>query len=543
MKRKNNVCHSYSYQRRAGFNFKRHRCAVALLLICLIGLLPLHSYAQPLAKGKSKFLGCATSSNMFSNLDKYWNQTTPGNDGKWESVEPIQGQYNWTNLDKIYDYAVQRGIQFKEHTLVWGNQQPAWIASLDSARQRAAVENWIRLVEERYPSMAMVDVVNEPFHATPSYKRALGGDGTTGWDWVITAFQLAKRYRVPGVKLLLNEYNVIHSNTATTNYLALIKLLQDRGLIDGIGVQGHYFEFRSDISSSNTYVYDVATIKSNLNRLTATGLPVYISEFDIDEPIDANQLAQYKIYFPIFWSNPGVKGITLWGYIQNDVWTAHPNTYVLLANGTERPALQWMRTFVLTPLTPEPISPVGTTGEPRNSRLAWHASASATSYRIQVATNTGFAPVVVDTTVADTLLRLNPLEANRRFYWRVSATNVYGASEYSITAGFITGDQVTAVDEVEIIPTEFKLFQNYPNPFYSAGNPATRIDYSIASDSFVQLKIYDILGREIKTLINKKMPAGKHTAHVETNDLKAGIYVYQIRVGDFVETKKMILIK
>ena len=540
MKKKNSF-RSYLSQNRASFNFKQHCFAALVSLFCLIVLSPLHSFAQPLAKGKSKFLGGATSSNLFSNLDKYWNQITPGNDGKWVSVEAVQGQPNWTNLDRIYDYAVQRGIQFKEHTLVWGSQQPLWIAALDSASQRAAVENWIRLVYERYPSMAMVDVVNEPFHAVPSYKRALGGDGATGWDWVITAFQIAKRYRVPGVKLLINEYNVIHSTTVTTNYLALIKLLQDRGLIDGIGVQGHYFEFRSNMASANTYVYDVATIKSNLNRLTATGLPVYISEFDIDEPIDANQLAQYKIYFPIFWSNPGVKGITLWGYIQNDVWNAHPNTYVLLANGAERPALQWMRTFVLTPLTPDPISPIGTTGEPRNSRLSWHASASATSYRIQVATNTTFAPVAVDTTVADTLLRLNPLDANRRHYWRVSAVNQYGASEYSTTAAFVTGDQITAVAERRVVPTAFKLHQNYPNPFYSGGNPATRIDYSLATDSFVQLKIYDILGREMKTLVYKKMSAGNHTVSFNADDLKAGIYVYQIRAGDFVETKKMIL--
>ncbi len=536
----NNLFYSYSQQTNTSLICKWCHGAVLSLLACLLGLLPQHSFAQPLAKGKGKFLGCATSSNMFINLDKYWNQITPGNDGKWESVEAVQGQYNWANLDKIYDYAVQRGMAFKEHTLVWGNQQPLWITSLDSAGQRAAVENWIRLVEERYPSMAFVDVVNEPFHAPPSYKNALGGDGTTGWDWVITAFQLAKKYRVPGVKLLLNEYNVLHSNTVTTNYLALIKLLQDRGLIDGIGVQGHYFEFRSDISSSNTYIYDIATFKSNLNRLTATGLPVYISEFDIDEPIDANQLEQYKIYFPIFWSNPGVKGITLWGYIQNDVWTAHPNTYLLLANGTERPALQWLRTYILTPLTPALISPVGgITGKPRNPLLEWHASASATSYHIQVATIRIFSSVIVDTTVADTLLQLSPLAANTRFYWRVNAANEHGTSEYSATATFTTGDQITAVEEFSAIPTEFLLHQNYPNPF----NPTTIIDYTITRASFVQLRIYDLLGREIKTLVDQRMPAGKHTVQFEANELQSGVYVYRFKAAGFVDSKKMILAK
>ncbi len=526
--------------------FRRREVA---LLICLTGLLPLHALAQPLSKNRDKFLGGATSGNIFGNFDKYWNQVTPGNDGKWGSVEAVQGQYNWANLDRIYDYAIQKGIQFKEHTLVWGSQQPAWIASLDSAGQRAAVENWIRLVCERYPSMAMVDVVNEPFHAVPSYKRALGGDGATGWDWVITAFQMAKKYRVPGVKLLLNEYNIVHSTTVTTNYLALIKLLQDRGLIDGIGVQGHYFEFRSDMASSNTYVWDIATIKSNLNRLTATGLPVYISEFDIDEPIDANQLAQYKIYFPIFWSNPGVKGITLWGYIQNDVWNAHPNTFVLLSNGAERPALQWLRTFVLTPMTPALISPVGTSGEPRNPRLAWRASASAKSYRVQVAANTGFAPIVLDSTVADTLLRLNPLEANRRFFWRVSAVNEHGASEYSIAAAFVTGDQITAVNEFEVMPTEFKLHQNYPNPFWSgatsrsAGNPVTSMQYAVASHQHVSLKVYDISGREVATLVDEKKPAGNYRVIFEARGLAGGVYFIRLSAGEFSDMKKAVLVR
>jgi len=102
-----------------------------------------------------------------------------------------------------------------------------------------------------------------------------------------------------GCKLILNEYNVLHDNTVTTNYINIINLLKDRGLIDGIGIQGHYFEFRSDMNASNQYIYDINTIKANLNRLAETRLPIYMTEFDIDEPIDSNQLAQYKIYLPI----------------------------------------------------------------------------------------------------------------------------------------------------------------------------------------------------------------------------------------------------
>lgn len=68
------------------------------------------------------------------------------------------------------------------------------------------MEKWIRLVGERYPDMDFVDVVNEPFNAPPPYKNALGGSGTTGGDWVITAFQWARQYCPSRTKLLLNEY-------------------------------------------------------------------------------------------------------------------------------------------------------------------------------------------------------------------------------------------------------------------------------------------------------------------------------------------------
>ncbi len=509
------------------------------ILLGIISSLPLSAPAQPLAGGQEKFLGCGTSSYLYRDLDKYWNQITPGNDGKWGSVEAVRGQYNWTNLDRIYHYAVNRNIPFKHHTLVWGNQQPGWIASLDSAAQRAAVENWIQAVGERYPRVAFVDVVNEPFNAPPVYRKALGGDGATGWDWVITAFQLARQHCAPGVQLVLNEYNVLHSNTVTSNYLVLINLLKERGLIDGIGVQGHYFEFRSDLASSNTYVHDLATIKSNLMRLTATGLPVYLTEFDIDEPIDANQLEQYKIYFPIFWSNPGVKGITLWGYIQGDVWTAHPNTYVLRSDGSERPALQWLRTYLRSPQPPVLLSPLFTVGVPRNPVLLWRPVATATAYRVQVGLNSVFTTAIVDTTVADTLVQTPVLEAGRRFYWRVSAINAHGASEYSAAASFTTGDQIVGVQQQGEAWPPFQLAQNYPNPF----NPTTQIKYTIAQHSRVSLKVFSPLGREVALLFDGFRQPGSYVVSFDGSGLTTGVYICRLQANAFTATKKLTLLK
>jgi GH35 family endo-1,4-beta-xylanase len=533
-------------------NVNAHRAGrlktAVLIVLAVCALTTDRILSQPLSNNKDKFLGCGTSSPPSRFLNFYWNQVTPGNAGKWGSVSFAQGQYTWTNLDTIYNFAVQNGLLYKHHTLVWGSQQPGWIAALaDTAAQRSAVQDWISRVGQRYPKMNFVDVVNEPLHAPPPYMTALGGSGSTGWDWVIKAFQFARQYCAPGVKLLLNEYNVLGSTTSADNYLTIINLLKDRNLIDGIGIQGHYFEFRSHIgATTGSYVYDLNTIKSNLNRFTATGLPVYITEFDIDEPVDSNQVAEYKIYFPILWSNPGVKGITFWGYIQDDVWSSYPNTYLLDYTGRGRPAMQWLRTYVYSPLPPIPIAPFSQIGN-RNPALVWQSAATATSYHVQVSTFSTFNSFLVDTTVTDTALQLAPLAAGTRHFWRVSGLNQFGEGDYSTVTVFTTGDLISGVEATQRIPTEFGLSQNYPNPF----NPTTSFEFQVASSEFVSLKVLDVLGREVATLVNGNRQPGTYTVRWDATAYPSGVYFYRLQAGNastssargFVETKKMILAK
>ncbi len=519
-------------------HYGRRLTTIVLIFLTAFTLLSERASSQPLSSNKEKFLGAGTSSPPERNMYQYWNQVTPGNDGKWGSVSFARGQYNWSNLDAIYNYAKNLGLLYKHHTLVWGSQQPAWVSALypDTAAVRAAVEDWISRVGQQYPKMNFVDVVNEPIHAPPSYLAALGGNGSTGWDWVITAFQLARKY-CPNAKLLVNEYNILGSTPTANTYLTIINLLKDRGLIDGIGVQGHYFEFRSHIGTTG-YNYSLTDIKTNLNRLTATGLPVYITEFDIDEPIDSNQVSQYKIYFPILWSNPGVKGITFWGYIQNDVWSSYPNTYLLYSDGRERPAMQWLRTYVSSPQPPSLISPINQIGIVRNPLLVWQSSATATSYHVQVSDNSVFVGMVVDTMVADTTLRLSARAANSTYYWRVSGVNQYGASDYS-ASGFVTGDLISTVETNNDVPKDFSLSQNYPNPF----NPSTNFELRVASSEFVSVKVLDVLGREVATLVNEQRQPGTYSVRWSASGLPSGVYFYRLRAGEFVETKKMILAK
>jgi len=95
-----------------------------------------------------------------------------------------------------------------------------------------------------------------------------------------------------------------------------------------------------------------------------------------------------------------------------------------------------------------------------------------------------------------------------------------------------------SVNETENI-NNFSLSQNYPNPF----NPSTKISYSIAAAGIVSLKIYDILGREVSTLVNEEKPVGRYEVNFNASQLASGVYFYQIKAGDFVQTKKLMLLK
>lgn len=313
----------------------RKRFFSILLLVCLIQLAFYLPAEAQMATGRNKFLGNIVDKGQTSmNFDMYWNQLTPGNAGKWASCEQARDDFNyWLWLDRAYSHAKQIGVPFKLHTLVWGHSsgEPAWMKSVPQNEQKAEVIEWFETVAERYPDVEMVDVVNEPLHAPPSYTAALGGAGVTGWDWVIWCFEKAREV-FPNAILILNDYNILNYTNECQNYLKIIKLLQDRGLIDGVGLQGHSLESIS---------FD--TIKKNLESIAATGLDIYISEYEARGD-DATQLALFKQHFPLFWEHPSVKGVTLWGYMQGEMWRSE--AYLLASDGvTERPALKWLREY------------------------------------------------------------------------------------------------------------------------------------------------------------------------------------------------------
>lgn len=98
---------------------------------------------------------------------------------------------------------------------------------------------------------------------------------------------------------------------------------------------------------------------------------------------------------------------------------------------------------------------------------------------------------------------------------------------------------IVNVDEAISLPETFELYQNYPNPF----NPLTIIQFRIPNSEFVSLKVYDVIGNEVATLIDEYKPAGMHNVQFTMNNLTSGVYFYQLKAGSFTETKKMILLR
>ena len=114
-----------------------------------------------------------------------------------------------------------------------------------------------------------------------------------------------------------------------------------------------------------------------------------------------------------------------------------------------------------------------------------------------------------------------------RLYYRLKQFDFNGSFEYSNTI------------EVVVPPSEFLLSQNYPNPF----NPSTTISYHLPVNSFVSLKVYNVLGNEVATLVNEQKQAGKYQINFNASDLGSGVYFYTLKAGESVQSKKMILLK
>jgi hypothetical protein len=152
-----------------------------------------------------------------------------------------------------------------------------------------------------------------------------------------------------------------------------------------------------------------------------------------------------------------------------------------------------------------------------------------------------------------------PADLNSNYFYGMGYLSYFGhylyssycpsVYSYNVTLSGALIDNVvygdTSLDVTDVsgcpkqIPTSVQLFPNYPNPF----NPSTNISFYLPSKSFTLLKIYDLLGKELATIVSEELQAGNHSRQWNALGLPNGIYFYRLKVGSFVETRKLILLK
>ena len=320
------------------------------IITCAIGLFTMSAYAQ-LSTNPDKFLGNITTRGQVeagggvASYYKLWNQITCENESKWQSVEGTRGSFNW-GCDRAFNYAQQHNFTYKFHAFVWGAQYPNWLSSLSIKDRYGAIVTWFDAIKNKYSHLPMIDVVNEAVGnhqaGNSMMRESLGGEGKTGYDWLIWAFEMAHE-RFPNSILIYNDYNSFQHDV--DNYLKLVQTLRDAGApIDAYGNQSHDV---NNISATN--------LKNVMKKQQdALKMPMYITELDIDIADDNQQKKQYESIFPLMWEAEYCAGVTIWGFIHGATWVDNSG---IIKNGKDRPAMTWLREYMTSDAAKNAKSP------------------------------------------------------------------------------------------------------------------------------------------------------------------------------------------
>ncbi len=293
-------------------------------------------------------LGGATIATQGALLAAQVNSLVAENDMKWEVIHPVSGNepadYNFGPADKIVAFAQDHGMLARGHNLVWHQQVPAWVfAGADGTPLSATKAEVLARLQEHITTLLRHfkdevycwDVVNEalsdrswrtdsPWHKTAG--SSTGGDGIP--DYVEKAFEYAREVD-PSVKLFYNDYG-IESGSKFERAFAFAKALKAKGLLDGIGIQGHW----------SIYSVDPKAVGRAIERFASLGLQVQITELDLSVyrwgdssslaslPPDRAELQarRYGELFRVF-REEGVAralaGVTFWGIADDHTWLDH----------------------------------------------------------------------------------------------------------------------------------------------------------------------------------------------------------------------------
>ncbi|XP_066246553.1 uncharacterized protein [Euwallacea similis] len=308
-----------------------------ILLFALVGSIScgLRDYANKI------YIGTALSNNHLDNDATYnqlaytqFNAMTPENQMKIDATEPSQNQFSYTLADELVSFAQEHSMKIRGHTLVWHSQVPSWMSALSGTNLQSAMVNHIENVVGHYKGQLYAwDVVNEIFNEDGSFRDSIWTQAM-GQDFVALAFKTAAAAD-PNAKLYINDYNIEGQNAKSNALYTLVSALKSAGVpIHGVGFQSHF-----------TVGQVPSTLKANLERFTALGLEVAITELDVGENSRSDDIAQAADYATVVEtcvSVNGCVGVTIWGITDNYSWRSSTTPLPFDSSGNAKAAVDAM---------------------------------------------------------------------------------------------------------------------------------------------------------------------------------------------------------
>ena len=437
------------------------------------------------------------------------------------------------------NWAQRQGFTFRGHTLVWHNQTPTQFfrtgysatgayVSKDTMTMRMDfyIAEVFRLLHQSWPGLlSACDVVNEAIDDGTGKVRTTGNDWYTTFhdsSYVMKAFQLARKYTTQygetQIKLYYNDYNTDVSSKAD-GIVALVTPIFQAGYLDGIGVQNHNSlatpsaaGFITSYNKFNPICSEMAITELDVNTNSGTNTP--------SSTILASQANTYGMLFKCFVERSYKSGrgkiISVSKDGLNDQYTFVTNQSTSLWN-------------TLNQCKPAFYAAV-------NVGINYNTLDSLTVYADSLKQNhytsaswSVFSSALVSAKTAKT----------QNYSVTTSADTALGNAVTNLKAA-ISGLVVTGVRAAEGKgPNQFSLSQNYPNPF----NPTTQINYSVQQAGHVTLKVFNLFGEEVATLYAGYRQPGNYSATFDGSGVASGVYLYRLSAGNFVDTKKFILLK
>ncbi len=436
------------------------------------------------------------------------------------------------------NWAKRHGFTFRGHTLVWHNQTPAQFfrtgytstgAYLTKEKMRERLENYIssifKVIHDGWPGLlSAVDVVNEAIDDGTHKVRTSGnqwysvyGDST----YITDAFEFSRKYSVQNgenqIKLYYNDYNT-GSQLKADAIVRLLTPIYQAGFLDGIGMQNH-----------NTITFPTAqNFIDTYNKFYPICSEMAITEFDVNTSSSTpssselqQQANQYGQLFKCFVERSYKSGR---GKIINVSKDGLNDQYTFKSGASSL----WDKNNQCKPAFYAAVN-VGIDYNAIDSLLSYSDTLKSENY-----TNDSWSAFNDAESFAQSAVAQN-------YSYNNSAEEALAGAKESLEAG-INGlvNITTGINSSENnSPKSFLLEQNYPNPF----NPTTSITYHVPKESFVSLKVYNLLGQEVASLFEGMRRPGNYKTEFDGSKLVSGVYMYRLKSNNFLQTKKLVLLK